>query len=78
MFFPFSSVSKMPFSHLQYRLKPLDIEVMKRLGTRVNLIPVVAKADTLTQTDLATFKHRVRLFASGSERRKYSSLIIPL
>ena len=33
---------------------------MKRLGTRVNLIPVVAKADTLTQNDLATFKQRVR------------------
>lgn len=32
---------------------------MKRLGTRVNLIPVIAKADTLTQTDLALFKKRV-------------------
>ena len=41
------------------RLKPLDIEIMKRLGTRVNLIPVVAKADTLTQNDLALFKNRV-------------------
>ena len=40
-------------------LKPLDIEIMKRLGTRVNLIPVVAKADTLTQNDLYTFKQRV-------------------
>ena len=40
-------------------LKPLDIEVMKRLGTRVNLIPVIAKADTLTQTDLVVFKQRV-------------------
>lgn len=29
---------------------------MKRLGTRVNLIPVVTKADTLTQNDLFTFK----------------------
>ena len=44
------------------RLKPLDIEIMKRLGTRVNLIPVVAKADTLTQHDLAVFKQRVRIF----------------
>lgn len=35
---------------------------MKRLGTRVNLIPVIAKADTLTQTDLAAFKRRVSLF----------------
>lgn len=33
---------------------------MKRLGTRVNLIPVIAKADTLTQNDLATFKQRIR------------------
>jgi cell division control protein 12 len=41
-------------------LKPLDIEIMKRLGTRVNLIPVIAKADTLTQNDLFTFKSRVR------------------
>lgn len=43
------------------RLKPLDIEIMKRLGTRVNLIPVIAKADTLTQNDLFTFKQRVRI-----------------
>jgi cell division control protein 12 len=42
-----------------HTLKPLDIEVMKRLGTRVNLIPVVAKADTLTQNDLFNFKQRV-------------------
>jgi cell division control protein 12 len=43
-----------------FRLKPLDIEIMKRLGTRVNLIPVIAKADTLTQNDLYAFKQRVR------------------
>ncbi|KAI7691573.1 cdc12 like protein, partial [Hortaea werneckii] len=43
-----------------HTLKPLDIEVMKRLCTRVNLIPVVAKADTLSPHDLARFKHRIR------------------
>lgn len=42
-----------------HTLKPLDIEVMKRLSSRVNLIPVVAKADTLSPSDLARFKHRV-------------------
>lgn len=42
-----------------HSLKPLDIEVMKKLSTRVNLIPVVAKADTLTPIDLAKFKQRV-------------------
>ena len=46
-------------SGLPHSLKPLDIEVMKRLGTRVNLIPVIAKADTLTPQDLAVFKQRV-------------------
>ncbi|KAG0317141.1 hypothetical protein BGZ97_005871 [Linnemannia gamsii] len=42
-----------------HTLKPLDIEVMKRLGTRVNLIPVIAKADTMTPTDLHKFKKRI-------------------
>jgi cell division control protein 12 len=43
-----------------HTLKPLDIEVMKRLSSRVNLIPVVAKADTLSPADLARFKNRIR------------------
>ncbi|KAK9465877.1 Septin-domain-containing protein [Lipomyces arxii] len=42
-----------------HTLKPLDIEVMKRLCTRVNLIPVIAKADTLSQGDLLKFKERI-------------------
>jgi cell division control protein 12 len=37
----------------------LDIEIMKRLGSRVNLIPIIAKADTLTPKDLAKFKQSV-------------------
>ncbi|OMP85255.1 Septin-like protein spn4 [Diplodia seriata] len=43
-----------------HTLKPLDIEVMKRLCTRVNLIPVVAKADTLSPADLSKFKAKIR------------------
>lgn len=35
---------------------------MKRLSSRVNLIPVIAKADTLTPKDLAQFKQNVILF----------------
>jgi len=42
-----------------HSLKPLDIEVMKRLHTKVNLIPVIAKADTLTDEEVAVFKKRV-------------------
>ena len=32
---------------------------MKQLGSRVNLIPVISKADTITPADLAEFKNRV-------------------
>ena len=34
---------------------------MRRLHTKVNLIPVIAKADTLTDEEIAAFKQRVRL-----------------
>lgn len=50
------SPDKLP---LAFSLKPLDVEIMKRLGTRVNLIPIVSKADTLTPKDLAQFKQKV-------------------
>ncbi|KAG0748949.1 hypothetical protein G6F57_009103 [Rhizopus arrhizus] len=43
-----------------HSLKPLDIEIMKRLGSRVNLIPVIAKADTLIPQDLILFKNNIR------------------
>ena len=43
-----------------HSLKPLDIEMMKRLSSRVNLIPVIAKADTLSPLELDTFKQRIR------------------
>ncbi|KAI8082968.1 Septin-domain-containing protein [Halteromyces radiatus] len=54
-------------------LKPLDIEMMKRLGSRVNLIPVIAKADTLTPKDLATFKQRIRDVIKAQNIQIYTS-----
>lgn len=40
-------------------LKSLDIEFMKRLCDKVNIIPVVAKADTLTSDECALFKKQI-------------------
>lgn len=40
-------------------LKSLDIEFMKRLCDKVNIIPVIAKADTLTSDECALFKKQV-------------------
>ncbi|QIX00640.1 hypothetical protein AMS68_006157 [Peltaster fructicola] len=42
-----------------HSLKPLDVEVMRRLHTKVNLIPVIAKADTLTDGEILAFKQRI-------------------
>ena len=40
-------------------LKPLDIEFMRELHESVNIIPVIAKADTLTESELKSKKKRV-------------------
>lgn len=40
-------------------LREMDIELMRRLSPRVNVIPVVGKADSLTPTELRAFKRRV-------------------
>lgn len=45
-----------------HSLKPLDVEVMRRLHTKVNLIPVIAKADTLTDEEIHAFKRRVSAY----------------
>ncbi|KAJ1557952.1 hypothetical protein HK096_004400 [Nowakowskiella sp. JEL0078] len=42
-----------------HSLREMDIEFMKRLGPRVNVLPVVAKSDTLTPPELAAFKKRI-------------------
>ena len=40
----------------QNRLRELDIELMRRLSPRVNVIPVIGKADALTPSELAESK----------------------
>ncbi|XP_042351436.1 septin-7-like isoform X2 [Plectropomus leopardus] len=40
-------------------LKPLDIEFMKRLHDKVNVIPLIAKADTLTPEECQLFKKQI-------------------
>ncbi|XP_070574289.1 septin-7-like isoform X2 [Ptychodera flava] len=40
-------------------LKPLDIEFMKRLHEKVNIIPLIAKADTLTPEECRQFKEQI-------------------
>ncbi|XP_034942974.1 septin-7 isoform X1 [Chelonus insularis] len=40
-------------------LKPLDVEFMQRLHDKVNIIPIIAKADTMTPEECTHFKKQV-------------------
>ncbi|XP_076470690.1 septin-7-like isoform X2 [Babylonia areolata] len=40
-------------------LKPLDVEFMKRLHDKVNIIPLIAKADTMTPDECREFKKTI-------------------
>nr|XP_040042427.1 septin 9b isoform X1 [Gasterosteus aculeatus aculeatus] len=41
-------------------LRPLDVEFMRRLSKVVNIVPVIAKADTLTLEERDDFKETIR------------------
>merc|ERR1712004_301153 len=40
-------------------LKPLDIEFMRRLHEKVNIVPLIAKADTMTPDECHDFKKEI-------------------
>ncbi|CAO1615274.1 unnamed protein product [Jaminaea pallidilutea] len=42
-----------------HALRPIDIEFMRRLHQKVNLIPVIAKSDTMTDEEISLFKQRI-------------------
>ena len=44
-----------------HSLRPIDIIVMKKLSEVVNVVPVIAKSDSLTPEERDAFKSRVRL-----------------
>ncbi|XP_014974631.3 septin-4 isoform X1 [Macaca mulatta] len=46
-----------PFGH---GLRPLDVEFMKALHQRVNIVPILAKADTLTPPEVDRKKRKIR------------------
>ncbi|KAM9615861.1 septin-4 isoform 2-T2 [Morphnus guianensis] len=46
-----------PFGH---GLRPLDVEFMRALHQRVNIVPVLAKADTLTPAEVERMKSKIR------------------
>ncbi|XP_073994935.1 septin 1 isoform X1 [Rhodnius prolixus] len=65
-----------PFGH---GTKPLDIEFMKQLHNKVNIVPVIAKADVLTKKEILRLKKRrfreVDLSLEDKEGRGRSSAL---
>ena len=46
-------------------LRPIDIQFMKQLNHKVNIVPVIAKADTLTKMEMRRLKERVSSIISS-------------
>ena len=44
------------------RMRPLDIAFMKAVHHKVNIVPVIAKADTLTKKEVLSLKRKVRSY----------------
>ena len=57
--FLYGSVGYISLPPFFSRLKPLDIAFMKQLHHLVNIVPVIAKSDTLTPTEVRALKTRV-------------------
>uniref|UniRef100_A0A8D0DAZ7 Septin 12 n=1 Tax=Sander lucioperca TaxID=283035 RepID=A0A8D0DAZ7_SANLU len=54
-----------------HRLRPIDVEFMKRVGKIVSIVPVIAKADTLTIEERQEFKERIRQDLAANGIRVY-------
>lgn len=48
-----------------HSLRPIDVIVMKKLSEVVNVVPVIAKADSLTLEERESFKQKVSTVSCG-------------
>lgn len=42
-----------------HSIKPIDLAVMKKIESRVNVVPLIAKSDTIAKNELAKFKENI-------------------
>ncbi len=52
-------------------LRPIDVTVMKKLSDVVNVVPVIAKSDSLTMDERDLFKERIRAEMQYNNIRAY-------
>lgn len=56
---PLQRCSCLPAHSTGHGLRPIDVAVMKKLSDVVNVVPVIAKSDSLTLDERDLFKERV-------------------
>jgi len=54
-----------------HTLKPIDITVLRKLAENVNVVPVIAKSDSLTLEEREAFKERIRQELAHNQIRLY-------
>lgn len=54
-----------------HSIKSIDLAVMKKLDQRVNIIPVIAKADTIAKNELAKFKQKIMQDLTNNQVKIY-------
>ena len=47
------------YNFFPLRLRQIDVQTMRKLHNKVNIVPLIAKADILTKEELRTMKNRV-------------------
>lgn len=50
-------------------MKSIDLVCMKKLDTKVNIIPIIAKADTISKTELQKFKVIIILILANARHK---------
>ncbi|XP_030322467.1 septin-10 isoform X4 [Calypte anna] len=54
-----------------HSLKTLDLLTMKRLDSKVNIIPIIGKADSISKTELQKFKNKIMSELVGNDVQIY-------
>ena len=57
-----------------HRLKHIDLAFMRRLHKYVNIVPIIAKSDTMTTKEKEEFKLQAREIAARSPEITFASL----
>lgn len=60
----------------RHALREMDIELMRKLSSRVNVIPVIGRSDSLTPSELVLFKKRVMEDIEQSVYRRVPASIL--